>query len=220
MTTPTSPDGQPQIDPTTSPNPTTGDDAPIRNWGDVKRLLGEVVPGREEIKDLRSTLDALVGKIGELAAPAKVDPPAGNVSPEAQQLAALTAKINELDEAKRSGDKAERRRKITAAIVDQAQPAHREAIRTQLAAMAFDGEVDLFAEDIAGESARALAKIRARTPGAFAPASDGRMAPAGQHEMIPAGVELHELTREQLERMSPEDFAKARKASRTSGLAV
>jgi len=178
------------------------------------------VASREEIKELRASIDAIVGKIGALAAPAKVDPPPADVSAEAVQLAQLNAKINELAEAKTSADKAARRKTITSAIVDQAAPAHREAIRAHLTAMAFDGEADIYAENTQAEIDRASAKLRARFPGAFATAGDGRAAPAGQHDMIPPGVELHELTREQLERMSPEDFAKARKASRTSGLAV
>ena len=97
---------------------------------------------------------------------------------------------------------------------------NRELIRGALATMALDGEVDLHAPDSAAETEKALSKLRARYPGAFATATNGQPAPGSQNQLIPPGVELHQLTAEQMARLTPEDFAKARRAARTSKLAV
>ena len=116
--------------------------------------------------------------------------------------------------------RAEKRKAIESAVTGAATEAGRELIRGALHIMAVDGTIDLHADDPASESAKALARLRALHPGAFAPAASSNPAPSSGHDLMPPGVALHELTAEQLARLSDEDFSKLRRAARTSKLAV
>lgn len=134
-------------------------------------------------------------------------------------MQALATAVTGIVSEKQQAEKAERRKAITAAVAGAATEQGRDLIRGALATMALDGEVDLHAQDATGEADRALAKLRARYPGAFAAPASSTPAPSGSFEQLPPGVELHQLTPEQLERLSPEAFSKLSRQSRTSGLA-
>jgi hypothetical protein len=224
MTTQASPDGQTPPQTTTSTPPTTPDGEPIRDWGEVKRVLAETTESRKEIAGLKSLVEALGEKLSAIA-PKAPEPPAGAPqNPPASgleaQVQALAAAVGGIVSEKQTAAKAESRRAITAAVAAAATETNRELIRGALATMALDGEVDLHAPDSAAETDKALAKLRARYPGAFATATSGQPAPASQNQLIPPGVELHQLTAEQMARLTPEDFAKARRQQSAKKLAV
>lgn len=205
--------------------PTDGlpaDGEPIRNWGDVRKIIGARDDGKAEIKELRTLVEAIGEKLTTLA-PAQA--PAGTPAPPAPtgleaQVAALATAVGGIVSKEDRAAKDARRKAITEAVASQANEASRELVRGALATLALDGAVDLHAEATQAEVDKALTRLRASNPGYFAGAPSSTAAPTGNHSLIPPGVALHELTSEQMSRLSDEDFAKARRAARTSKLAV
>lgn len=217
MTTQQSPDGQTQTDPTQTNDAVAGDDEPIRNMGDLRRLVAT----REEMKEIRAVIDAFSSKLDALAKPQAPDPaaPSAPATPPSavEQLAAKVEALLGREDAKAKTD---RRHAIMAGVAAHAQESQREMIRGAVAMMHIDGEIDLTAEATQAEVDKALTKLRAKYPGAFAAAGNASPAAGIRHGDVPPGTPLHEYTREQLARLTPEEVNKLRKASRTSGLAV
>lgn len=209
MTTQQSPDGQTQTDPTQTNDAVAGDDEPIRNMGDLRRLVAT----REEMKEIRAVIDAFSSKLDALAKPSAPATPPSAV----EQLAAKVDALLGREDAKAKTD---RRHAIMAGVAAHAQESQREMIRGAVAMMHIDGEIDLTAEATQAEVDKALTKLRAKYPGAFAAAGNASPAAGIRHGDVPPGTPLHEYTREQLARLTPEEVNKLRKASRTSGLAV
>lgn len=229
MATDQSPDGQQtqqQQPPAGSPaqgTPAGGD--PIRNWDEVRKIIHDRDELKSEVRDLRAMVEGLGEKLTTLVKPpADAGKPDGQSSapksPLEEQLEQIASKVNALASKDEHAAKSERRRAITDAVISQASEGSRELVRGALATLAIDGAIDLYAERTQDEVDKALAKLRASHPGAFASSTNGMPAPGAKHNIIPEGVALHELTAEQLARLSDEDFSKMRKAARTSGLAV
>lgn len=185
--------------------------------GDLRRVAAT----REQFKELTAVTQALASKFDEVLkaiVPKEAPAAASAAQPTAvEQLAAKVDKLLGRDEAR---EKTERRHAIMSGVAAHAQESQREMIRGAVAMMHIDGEIDLTAEATQAEVDKALAKLRAKFPGAFA--SGGQTNPAAgiRHGDVPPGTPLHEYTKEQLSRLTPEEFTKLRKASRTSGLAV
>lgn len=211
-----SPDGQQQQ------TATPADGEPIRNWDDVRKIINDREELKRDVRDLRAMVEGLGEKLTTLSKPPAADqskPDDVAKSPLEQQLESLASTVQQLASKDESAAKSERRRAITDAVVAQAAEGQRDLVRGALATLALDGVVDLYAERTQDEVNKALAKLRAAHPGAFA-APNSAPAPGAKHNIIPDGVALHELTAEQLARLSDEDFSRLRKAARTSGLAV
>lgn len=228
MTTPAGPDGQtpPTTPPTNSPAGTPpADGEAIRNWEDAKKGFVARDEFKAESKELRTLLEAVVqklDKIGTPAAPADGTPPAGTPAPGSveAQIAELAKVVGSLATDKNDTIKAQRRKAVEDTVIAAAKESDRALIRGELAMLALDGVVDLYAEDSAGQVTKALDKLRASRPGSFAQPTGSAPAASGEHNLIPPGTPLHELTAEQLARLSDEEFSKARRAARTSKLAV
>lgn len=220
MTTPQSPDGQPPQTP--PPNSGAPEGEQIRNMDDARKAFVARDEFKAESKELRSLLEAVVGKLDALAKPAAQTPeqPQTPGNPLESKLEQLAGVVQSLVGDKTNEQKTARRKAITDAVVTAAKEDQRELVRGALSTLVLDGAVDIHAENTIAEAEKALSKLRAAHPAAFAPASGSSSASAQNHDLIPPGVQLHELTREQLARMSDEDFSKARKAARTSRLAV
>ncbi len=221
MTTAASPDGQ---QPTTpgEPGATPPAGEPIRNMDDARKAFATRDEFKESTRALETMITALAEKLDKLATPAA--PAAGAAAPAAsngiedqlKQLAGVVQGIVSKDDAKA---KADRRKALTDAVAGAARDdASREIVRGALATMAIDGEIDLFAADTAAEADKALTRLRASKPGLFAPNGNGAPAASGAHDAIPPGMKLHQLTEEQLARITDEDFKKLDQQSRTSGL--
>lgn len=220
MTTPQSPDGQQPQTPNSGAQ--TPDGEPIRNMDDARKAFVARDEFKAESQRLAAMLEALGGKLDALAKPApqaaeQAQAPGNPLESKLEQLAGV---VQSLVGDKTNEQKTARRKAITDAVVTAAKEDQRELVRGALSTLVLDGAVDIHAENTIAEAEKALAKLRAAHPGAFAPASNSTGASAQNHDLIPPGVQLHELTREQLARMSDEDFSKARKAARTSRLAV
>lgn len=221
MTTPSSPDGQPPQTPSpTPPNPEGGE--PIRNWDDVKKIVVTREEFKAENKELRALLE---GVIGELKGMKPATPPDGQQpqtppSPLEAKLDKIATVVDSIVGDKQNEAKQQRRKAITEAVVASANESGRELVRHALATLALDGAVDLHAENTTAEVAKAIEKLRASHPGSFTSPQNPQGATGGQHDLIPPGVALHELTADQLARLSDEDFSKLRRAARTSKLAV
>lgn len=219
MTTPQSPDGQQPQTPNSGAQTPEGE--PIRNMDDARKAFVARDEFKAESQRLAAMLEALGGKLDALARPqtpaAGEQTPANPLEAKLEKLAGVVESIvgDKQDEAKKL-----RRKTITDSVIAAAKEDQRELIRGALSTLVLDGAVDIHAENTAGEVDKALTSLRAAHPAAFAPASGSSSASAQNHDLIPPGVQLHELTREQLARMSDEDFSKARKAARTSRLAV
>ena len=213
-----SPDGQQQQQTATPP----ADGDPIRIWEDVRKIINDREELKRDVRDLRAMVEGLGEKLTTMAKPPAIEPGKTDESaksPLEQQLESLASTVQQLASKDESAAKSERRRAITDAVVAQATDAQRDLVRGALATLALDGVIDLYAERTQDEVDKALAKLRAAHPGAFA-APNSAPAPGAKHNIIPEGVALHELTAEQLARLSDEDFSRLRKAARTSGLAV
>jgi hypothetical protein len=215
----------------------------IRNWDDVKKAFTTRDALKGEVKELRTLVEGIGQKLEQLVKPAAGQPqgqpaPAPGAPPQGQQaappqggeapkpgsieetVANLAKIVTGLATDKSDVLKAQRRKTVEDTVAAAAKPEARELVRGALAMLALDGHVDLHAEDSAAQVEKALTKLRAGNPGHFAAANGSAPAPNGQQNPIPPGAEAHELTPEQLARLSDEDFTKLRKQSRTSGLAV
>lgn len=200
----------------------------------MKRAFAQRDGLKNEVRELKSTLGAIVEKLDALGkqtpatgAPAG-QPAAGQPSAGEAQAPAPTgieAQVKQLSDAvqglvgeKTNEQKQQRRKAITDAVVAAANEQSRELVRHQLATLALDGAIDLHAENTTAEVEKALTRLRANAPGHFATPGNGAPAASGAHDVIPPGTQLHQLTEEQLARISDADFNKISKASRTSGL--
>lgn len=224
MTTPQSPDGQqPQTPNSGAVNPGAPGEELIRNMDDLRKLVGQREDLKTEVRELRALVEGVVGKLDKLGTPHASEgqqAPATPPNPLAAELAELKTAVQSIVGDKTNEQKSARRKAITDAVVSVAKEDQRELVRGALSTLVLDGAVDIHAENTTAEAEKALTRLRAAHPAAFAPASSSSGASDGQHDLIPPGVPLHELTREQLARMTDEDFSKARKAARTSRLAV
>lgn len=166
-------------------------------------------------------LGAVAEKVSSLAAPATptttAAPAPTGIEGQLQQLATTVQALVTKDDGKA---KAERRAAITTAVAGTVAEQHRELIRGALATLALDGEIDLHAEATQAEVDKALTKLRAKHPAAFATAGNSSPADSVRHGVIPEGTPLHELTREQLAAMPDEEFSKRRREGAKSRLAV
>lgn len=214
----------------------------IRNWDDVKKAFAARDNLKGEVKDLRTLVEGIGQKLEQLVKPPtgqqqQGQPAAGQGAPAQGQQAAsggegpkpgsieetvanLAKIVTGLATDKSDEKKALRRKTVEDTVIAAAKPDARELVRGSLAMLALDGIVDLHAEDSAAQVSTALEKLRAKNPGHFAAASGSAPAPAGEQNPIPPNAQAHELTPEQLARLSDEDFNKLYRRSRTSGLAV
>lgn len=215
-----------------------GDGEDIRNWDDVKKAFVARDALKGEVKELRTLVEGIGQKLDQLGKPPEGQQAAGQQQAQGQQqqqqgqqqapapgsveaqIADLAKIVTGLATDKSDTVKAQRRKAVEDTVSAAAKPEARELVRGALAMLALDGAVDLHAENTAAEVEKALTKLRAKNPGHFAQATGSAPAPAGQQNIIPPGAQAHELTPEQLARLSDEDFTKLRKQSRTSGLAV
>jgi len=220
MTTPSSPDGQPPQTPSPATPPEGGE--PIRNMDDARKGFVARDEFKAETQRLGALLEAVVGELKGLkgAAPATPEQPAASANPIEAKLDKLATVVESIVGDKQDQAKKERRKTITDAVVAAANESGRELVRHALATLALDGAVDLHAENTTAEVAKAIDKLRASHPGSFTGPQNPQGATGGQHDLIPPGVALHELTADQLARLSDEDFSKLRRAARTSKLAV
>lgn len=212
----------------------------IQNWADVKKAFAKRDELKGQVTELRTLVEGIGQKLEQLGkTPPAGQPPAGQQQQgqptgqqqqqggEAPKPTGLEAQVSELATIVKGlatkeadGVKAQRRKTIEDTVIAAAKQDVRDLVRGELAMLALDGAIDLHAEDTAGQVDKALAKLRAKNPGHFAAASGSAPAPTGQQNPIPPNAQPHELTPEQLNRLSDEEFSKLRKASRTSGLAV
>lgn len=222
-----------------------GEGEEIKDWADVKKAFAKRDELKGEVKDLRTLVEGIGQKLEQLAKPPAAgqqqqgqQPAAGQGQQQGQPAGAqqgaeapkpgsleetvanLAKVVNGLATDKSDVKKAERRKTVEDTVAAAAKPEHRELVRGALAMLALDGDVDLHAEDSAAQVSKALEKLRAKNPGHFAQATGSAPAPAGQQNPIPPNAQAHELTPEQLNRLSDEEFSKLRRTSRTSGLAV
>lgn len=217
-----------------------GDGEDIRNWDDVKKAFVARDALKGEVKELRTLIEGVAQKLDQIGKPPEGQQPTGQQGqPQGQQqqaqpgqqqapapgsveaqIADLAKIVTGLASDKSDAIKAQRRKAVEDTVSAAAKPEARELVRGALAMLALDGAIDLHAENTAAEVEKAMAKLRAKNPGHFAQATGSAPAPAGQQNIIPPGAQAHELTAEQLARLSDEDFNKLRKQSRTSGLAV
>lgn len=197
--------------------PTTPDGAgqrsgePIRDMAEFQR----VVQQRDELKTKFADLEK---QFGEIKSKADADALAKNKA-EGNTAAVVETLQKQLDETKTlladatskltEAGRRDRRRVITDVVLSAADPAHQEVLRHALVGLAEAGELDLNAEDASSEGAKVLGKLTKRFPAYFrkeGAATGG--SPAGPTASLPPNVQWGDLTPEQRERMTDDDFSK------------